>query len=120
MSRARKISRPVPPPTPEQLAKWRRLVELARNQTDSPLAKLGLSGVAHQLAKAPMPLDQRKVGSALHRLVEEARRFESYGAAHRMERAEALRRLADAASASVGAPDAAQARAPRFRADLDG
>lgn len=121
MGRFRKSGKAAAAPTPEQLAKWRKLVETARAQADAPHLALGLSGLAHQLSKTPMPLDQRMVGSALHRLVEEARRFDSVGLSLRPMHIPHLRELADTAAAALGVRDAqVPARAPRFRADLDG
>lgn len=109
------MSRRLPEPSTEDLAKWRRLTKAARAQAESPMAWAGdLGKRANRAGKAQVPPAYAFRGSPFQRLVELGKVFAGLHPDQRGAKAADLARLADEIDQALAA------RPARKRADVDG
>lgn len=110
------MTRRLPEPSDEDLAKWGRLTAAARDQAAAPMAWAGNLGKrASTAGRAQIPPAYCFKGSPFQRLVELGKVFASLHPTQRQERAPELAALADKVDAAL-----AERPSPRSRADLDG
>ena len=108
------MSRRLPEPSMEDLAKWGRLTRAAREQAAEPLTWAGDLGKRAKVAgRAQIPPAYCVKGSPFQRLVELGKVFAGLHPDQRVVKAADLARLADEVDQALAA------RPARKRADLD-